>query len=135
MAVTPLIATGGIRALQRDFRAMIPDSAVEIREIIKGAIGPMLQVAKDNAPGSGHTIGSPWRATVRGSVGTLTNPHPGAAPWEFGGTIAPRGTPITLTPPAHMIYGGGGAIEKAKGDVEKELIIGFERLARRHGFV
>lgn len=136
MAVTPIIATGGLRKLQRDLRAMIPDAAVEARQVIKAALGPMLRVAQDQGLARAQTgeLGDSWRATVRGTVGKLSNPLPQANPLEFGGTIAPKGTPISLAPATHMIYGPGGAIEQGKDETERELLVGFERLAHRHGF-
>lgn len=135
MAVTPIIGTAGIRQLQRDLAAMAPDSLVEMREVIKGAMGPMLGAAKAKAYSHRQTgeLGDRWSSSVRGTVGRLKNTLPQARPLEFGGTIAPKGGPIKL-PTVGMVYGPGGAIDKGKSSTERNLLAGFERLARRHGF-
>lgn len=114
---------------------MAPDAAVEMRAVIRDAIRPMLGAAKAKAYAHRITgeLGDNWHAAVRGTVGRLTNTLPQVRPLEFGGTIAPKGTPFTL-PRLSMIYGPGGAIEKGKDDAERLLLVGFERLARRHGF-
>ena len=136
MPVTPIIATGGLRKLQRDLRAMIPDAARETRETVKEALQPMVAVARSRGHSRRQTgeLGDSWKATMRGAQGALTNPLPQAKPLEFGGTIAPRGTPISLAPATNMVYGPGGAIEKGKAETERRLLTGFASLARRHGF-
>lgn len=136
MAVTPIIATGGIRKLQRDLKAMVPGAVVEMRQTIKGALAPMLRVAKEQAYKRRQTgeLGDAWIASVRGTSGALRNRLPQARPLEFGGTIAPKGTPISLAPATNMVYGPGGAIEEGKHETERGLLLGFERLSRRNGF-
>jgi len=117
----------------RDFRAMAAGAGIEVRRVVKDSLDPMVAAAKRQAPGTGVTIGGPWRSQMSGDSGKIENTHPGAGPHEFGGTIAPRGVPITFEK-AHMVYGPGGALEATKGDMIGGLIAGFERLARRHGW-
>lgn len=136
MAVTPIIATGGLRRLQAQFRAMVPDAAREVREVVKDALQPMVAVARTQGHARRRTgeLGDAWKATMRGASGAITNRLPQARPLEFGGTIAPKGTPISLAPATHMVYGPGGAIERGKGITEVALRVGFAKLAGRHGF-
>lgn len=111
---------------------MQPGAAKTTRLVVKSALEPMRKTAIARSPGTHTTIGQ-WRVSVRGATGALTNRHPGAPPWEFGGTIYPRGAPITFER-AHMIYGEGGALETGKHKAERGLISGFERLARESGW-
>lgn len=133
MAGSPAIVTLGLRELQRDLKVMMPGTALELRLVVKSALEPMRRVAVSQSPGSHRTIGSRWRASMRGANGALTNTHPGVRPHEFGGIIRPRGAPITIEA-THMIYGPGGAMEEGKDETEKGLLAGFERLARSNGW-
>lgn len=133
MAVTPQIVMLGLRPFLRDLKGISAQAPREVRTVVKEQLQPMLAVAKANAPGTGVTIGGRWRVSVRGAQGSLINDHPGVRPWEFGGTIAPRGVPITFEA-AHMIYGPGGAIDATKDRVERGLLAAFERMARAHGW-
>lgn len=133
MAASPIIVTAGVRRFQRVLKTTAVGSPAVVRAVIKDALQPMVQTAIAQSPGTGKTIGSRWRATVRGATGALTNSHPGSRPWEFGGTIAPRGAPITFEA-AHMIFGEGGAIEENKDEVERNLHVGFEGLVHRSGW-
>lgn len=135
MPVTPVIAMGGLRKLQADLRKGIPEAAVEARLIVKQAMEPMLLVAHaqaDKHRQSGE-LGAAWSARVSGARGSLVNPLPQASPLEFGGTIAPRGTPISL-PKLGMVYGPEGALTQAKQAVERNLLRGFDVLSRRINF-
>lgn len=137
MPVTPQILTLGLRNLQRDLRAMVPGAEVETRLVVKSALRPMQRVAITQSPGTHRTIGGRWTISMRGSSGALTNRHPGARPWEFGGHITPNPErqPGGITfRAAHMVYGPGGAIEETRDDVERNLLMGFQRLAREHGW-
>lgn len=135
MVVAPVIATAGVRRLQADLRRGIPESAVLVRGIVKAALAPMLLVAHAQADKHRDTgeLGASWSSRVRGAQGRLDNPLPQAKPLEFGGTIAPKGTPIKL-PELNMIYGEGGAIREGKDETERLLRVGFEALARRINF-
>lgn len=136
MPVRPVILTAGLRELQRDFKAMIPEANVEIRQTIKGSLEPMVKIAQAQANKRRQTgeLADTWRAVARGASGALINRLPQAAPLEFGGTIAPKGTPISLAPKMNMVYGPGGAVQKGKAITEQLLETGFERIVHRHGF-
>lgn len=135
MAVTPIIVTSGIRKMQAQLRAMNPDMARETRVVVKEAVQPMVRTARDQGHKRRQTgeLGDRWHARMRGATATLSNTLPQVGPHEFGGTIAPRGVPITFEA-AHMVYGPGGAIAEGKKEAERRLLVGFGAFAGRHGF-
>lgn len=139
MAVTPQIIAAGIRALQRDLVAMVPDARMELTSVIAWAVEPIAARARARMPlGDGRASAGSGAAHIRdtikgsaaGTVGRVGSRHPGAKPHEFGLTIAPKGAPITM-PKREMIY---GAVRELRPVVIARMDRGITRLAHRHGF-
>lgn len=132
----PLIYAPGLRALQRDLKAIGAGGDVQVRNTIRKSMIPMLAVAKRQAMKRAQTgeLADNWRAVVRGASGALINRLPQSSPLEFGQTIAPKGTPISLAPRTDMVYGPDGAIQKGKPITERLLADNFDHLFRSNGF-
>ena len=101
----------GLRDLLRDLDAIDKDFGQTVRQAIVRAADPILAQAKRNAPydpthrGHRHHLGSAADpGHIRDSLfieeaprgANLRTTHPGAPVHHWGGTIAPRGTSITI---------------------------------------
>lgn len=135
----PVIITAGIARLRRDFEAMIPEARGEVRQVIRSAVQPVAAAARRRMPlgddrvsagASSAHIRDTIVGRVRGDRGVVMTRHPGARANEFGDTISPKGAPITL-PERSMLR---GALTQQAPVVIRAIEVGFERLARRHGF-
>ena len=130
MPARPVIATVGFRRLARDFKLMAPDAAVAMRGVIRDSLEPIAATARRRAPVRTGRLSNSIRARAAGTRGSIRSQLPYARVHEFGGTVAPRGTPITISA-SRMVY---GAIDEQKVATESRLICGMERMVRRHGF-
>lgn len=106
MASTLRVAVEGGAELARDLEAVSIGSSRELRQVIKAGAGLIVEGAepltpydvlhdesrKDELP---HIRDSLY-AIVLGSGAAVASRHPGAAVHEYGGTIAPNGTPFQI---------------------------------------
>jgi len=114
----------GLRDLQRDLKQLQPDARREVTkalkqgaEVVARAAGPLAAKGSTGKLAAGFRPGaSQMRAVVRNRV-------PYAAVHEFGGTIRPRGAPITIrsTPAAtRALQSNEERIVDAVGDAVME---------------
>lgn len=87
--------------------------------------GPGPQSARDSLPHVADTISG---AALPGGVAIVSS-HPAAPVLEYGGTIAPRGVPITIRQHA-MAHRGG---EQDLGRLESEVSRRVNALLTAHG--
>jgi len=87
----------GLRDLQRDLKQLQPDARREVTRslkegatIVARAAGPLA------ARGSTGTLAGGFRASASQMRASVRNRVPYAGVHEFGGTIKPRGAPITI---------------------------------------
>jgi phage gpG-like protein len=124
------IRTQGLGELRRDMRRLAPLAAEELAESIEEAAGKVATTAGALAPrDSGalaHSI-RPYVSGARASIGS-TLPYAGVVHW--GGTIRPRGVPITF-PATEFI---SRAVEDHAGELVEDIADGVDRAARRAGW-
>ena len=124
------VRTRGLAKLNRSFgkidREMRKDSVRELREIAKKVRG----TARGLAPVRTGKLAGSLRYSASNRGATIQSKLPQAAPLEYGGVIAPRGTPITL--PRHRFV--GRAIRQDARQIEEQLGDVFDRIARGEGF-
>jgi hypothetical protein len=118
--------TLALRAIEKDtekeLNKALRDLGNEVRDKIRGsAASPFLT----------GRLRKSIRTSVRGkSQVSLYSTLPQAPVWEYGGTIRPRGVPITI-PKTNFVTG----VVLAEGDDFDERIADkFDEIAHRHGF-
>lgn len=114
------------RSLGRIDKELRKGSLREIREIAKKVRG----TARGLTPvKTGKLQGSlRYSASNRGAAITSNLPYAGVA--EYGGTISPKGVPITIKK-SRMV---GRAIQKDARSIEEQIGDVFDRVARGNGF-
>ena len=124
------IGVDGLAQLRRDLRRLQPEALKEVRGALKDGAEV---VARASGPLAHHrtgTLAAGYRAGTGGNTAFVRNRVPYAAVHEFGGTIAPKGTPITIraNPAIHRAF-------DAKADRVIDIVgDGIEAVARRNGW-
>ncbi len=120
----------GLQEFRRDLKRYEPLVERELAGAIKEAAGKVAVTAGALAPrDSGELAQSirPYVSGVRASIGS-TLPYAGVQ--EFGGSISPRGAPITIRPGGFV----GRAIEDHADELVEDIGDAVERAARRAGW-
>lgn len=120
----------GLRELRRDLSAVDRDAGREVQGAIKGAVDRVAQEAASTAPRRTGALAASYRAFTRGNVAGVRSRLVYAPVLEYGGTIKPRGAPITF--PRRLIV--TKAAEREADRVAGEIANEFERIADRHGW-
>lgn len=126
------IDTSGIKALARDLgkidRKLRGALVAELRSIGNDARDA---VRRSHEPPfeTGRKRGS-VRTSVRGAAISLYSLQPDAAVWNWGGKIAPRGSPIQI-PRTEFV---SGEVAKRSEDTEERLEGILDATAARYGF-
>jgi hypothetical protein len=139
MATRPVIDTGGIADLLRDLRKI--DKALgaslfaelravgnEARDKIRNSTAPPYGPV-DSKGKIGRKRKSVKTGVKRGQISLYSN-EPDAAVWHWGGTIKPRGVPITI-PRTEFI--SAEVLRESEG-IEEKLAGVLEGTARRYQF-
>lgn len=131
------VHTADLRGLRQDLESVQLGLGRELTRILREEARLIAAGAIANTPiGPGPTPGNPEphmastiasRATATGAA--ITSTHPGAGVLEYGGTIAPRGTPITIAQNA-MAH---RAADDQRAAFERRVGQRIDALLRRHG--
>lgn len=125
--------------VRRDLDAIADGLSAALAEGIASDAQPLLRTTRDLTPyGRGPTsakddlphIRDAWGVSVQGGAIVLYSTHPGARVLEYGGTIAPRGVPITFKPEAMARRAAVTVLPAIEAAVETRL----DELAQRHNF-
>lgn len=114
----------GFREFSRDMRRLDPAFAREARREYQSLGQPVLESAQGLAPRQTGAFARTLKLSVTQRGIAIVSSHPGAGVLHWGGTIRPRGVPITFprtlfavrAAEAHMnrlVEGLGDAIERA----------------------
>lgn len=120
----------GLSELRRDTRRVQPAATREIRVVIKAAAELVASEARTLAPRRSGALAESITASTAGDRGLVRSRLPYANVQEYGGTIAPRGTPIRIR--AHEF--GLRALESKREAVIEALDQGLDAVARRNGW-
>ncbi len=120
----------GLAELRRDLRRMQPDARKEVtRALREGAV----VVAAASGPLAKRRTGrlaQSFRPGASGNSAFVRSRLPYAAVQEFGGTIAPRGTPITIRPQPAVTR----ALELTEERIVDKVGDAIDEVARRNGW-
>jgi phage gpG-like protein len=130
VADTVAVTTKGLGELRRDLRRLEPLVDRELRDALREAGEKVAITAGALAPrrsgALAHSI-RPFVSGARVSIGS-TLPYAGVVHW--GGTIRPRGVPITFKPTEFVTR----AAEDHADELVDDIGDGVERAARRAGW-
>lgn len=120
----------GLADLRRDFRRIDPEALKEVQKALKGAAGLAAAEAAELAPRKTGALGRSYKPFTRGNVAGVRSNLPYAGVIEYGGTISPKGTPISIraNEPIHR------AIERQRNAIVEHLGDGIEAAARHTGW-
>lgn len=128
------VVTRGFSDLRRAFRKIDRDLRLALDRELRAAANPIRdrsrQLLRERSRNPRGQIERTIRVSVtQGGVSVYTN-HPGAPVNHWGGTIRPRGAPITFER-KHFI---GDAAEEAHDDVVERMDELLDGIANRAGF-
>jgi phage gpG-like protein len=124
------VVVGGIGDLRRSLRATDRDGLKAVQAVTKAAAQLVATDARQRAPRRTGALADSIRATTSGNSGIVRSPLPYAKVHEYGGTIRPRGVPITIKRSAFV----ASALDDKAEEVGKALAAGFDALAVRRGW-
>jgi hypothetical protein len=125
------VRTEGLAELRRDFKRLDPLIDKELADAIKEGAGKVATTAGALAPrGETGDLAHGFRAYVSGARASIGSTVPYAGVHEYGGTIAPRGVPITIRA-SHAV---GRAIEDHAEEIVEDIAEGIDRAAYRAGW-
>lgn len=129
--MTRRVEVQGLKALRASLRAVDRGALREVQKVTKAAAQIVAAEAGRNAPrGRTGNLAASLRGTTQGTAGIVRSPLPYAKVHEWGGTIRPRGVPITIKRSAYV----SRALDSKAEQVGKALADGFDRLARTNGW-
>jgi phage gpG-like protein len=120
----------GLAELRRDLRQSSPEVRRDVTRALKeGAKVVAVTAAPLTARQSGKLAGG-WRPGAAGNSAFVRNRVPYAGVLEFGGRIAPKGTPFTIR--AHPA--GTRALQLRENQIVEAVGDAVEGAFARHGF-
>jgi hypothetical protein len=128
--IEPQIDVQGIREFRRDLKRLQPDIDRELRGEIREAGGVILVRARTLAPRLTGELARSLRLSVTQRGVSIYSPLPQAPVLHWGGTIEPRGAPITF-PRTEFI---SQAVEDRADELLDDISDGVERAALKAGW-
>lgn len=120
----------GLAQLRRDLRAMPADQRREVTKALKRGAEEVAETARPLAAFRTGRLAGSYRASAAGNTAVVRSRLPYAAVQEFGGTIKPRGTPITIQPRAAVTT----ALERNEDKVVDLIAAALDAVATRFGW-
>jgi hypothetical protein len=90
------VNTEGLREFRRDLKRLDPELDRQLRGELRDAVAKVAAQAALLAPRRTGTLAKSYRPFVTQRTAGIRSSLPYAPVIEFGGTISPRGTPITF---------------------------------------
>lgn len=124
------VKTEGLAELRRDLKRLDPLIDRELRDAIKEAADKVAVTAGALAPRDSGALAHSIRPFVSGARASVGSTLPYAGWIEHGGSISPRGVPISIRG-AHMVE---KAVDDHADQIVEDIGDGVERAARRAGW-
>jgi phage gpG-like protein len=124
------VTVDGLAQLRRDLRHIEPGAVREIRDVLKSSAELVAHAARADAPRKTGNLADSIRATTSGARGVVRSALPYANVQHWGGTIAPKGTPIKIKGTLFV----SRHVERLTDRIVDELGDGIERVAARNGW-
>lgn len=120
----------GLADLRRDLRKMQPEARKEVTRALRAGAVVVAAAARPLAARRTGRLASGFRPGASGNTAFVRNPVPYAAVHEFGGTISPRGAPITIRPQPAVTR----ALDLSADAVVEKVGDGLDSVVSRHGW-
>lgn len=120
----------GLANLRKTLRNTDKDALKMVQGVVAGAAQIVASEARTLAPRRSGRLAESIRGTTSGNKGIVRSRLPYAKVHEYGGTISPRGVPITIAPSKFV----SRAINRKETAVTRALEVGFDQVARRNGW-
>lgn len=124
------VRTEGLAEFRRDLKRLDPLIDRELRDAIKDAADKVAVTAGALAPRRSGDLAHSIRPYVSGTKASIGSTLPYAGVVNWGGTIAPRGTPITFKRTEFTTR----AIEDHEDEIVEDIADGIDRAAYRAGW-
>ena len=124
------VAVEGLAQLRTSLRAIDRDALKEVQSVTKRAAEIVAVQSRTNAPHKTGKLSASIKARTSGNKGIVGSKLPYAKVHEFGGTIAPKGAPITIKASRYI----DRALESKSDEVARELETGLDQVLTRHGW-
>ena len=124
------VQTQGLAELRRDLKKLDPLIDRELRDAIREAADKVAVTAGALAPRDSGALAHSIRPYVAGAKASVGSTLPYAGWIEFGGTIRPRGVPITREGTGMV----GRAVEDHADQIVEDIGDGIDQAARRAGW-
>lgn len=124
------VHTQGLRELRRDLKRLDPLIDRELRDAIRDAADKVAVTAGALAPRDSGALAHSIRPFVSGPKASIGSALPYAGVVHWGGTISPRGVPITF-PRTEFI---SRAVDDHTDALVEEVADGIDRAARKAGW-
>lgn len=124
------IQVDGLNEFRRRLRATDQDAVKELRTVVKRAAEIVAVDARLHVPRRTGKLAASIRAGTSGSTGLVRSRLPYARVHEWGGTIRPRGVPITIQRSEYIAR----ALDRKRDEVYRDLEDGIADIARRNGW-
>lgn len=120
----------GLRALRRDLKRLDKELPKALNKEIKEAVGKVAIEAAATAPRKSGALARSYRPFTRGNIAGVRSPLPYAGVIEYGGTISPKGTPITIRKYEPVTR----AVERRRDEIVEDVGDAIEHASRRAGW-
>jgi hypothetical protein len=124
------VRVDGLRDFRRDLKRLDKDLPKELNKEIKEVVGKVAVDAALSAPRDSGALARSYRPFTRGNIAGVRSPLPYAGVIEYGGTISPKGTPITIRKYEPVTR----AVERQRDHLVEEIGDAIERASHRAGW-
>lgn len=124
------VSVPGLAAFRRDLRKLDAEADKELRTGLKDGGGKVLAEARAAAPRRSGALAKSLKLSVTARRVSIYSNLPYAPVVHWGGTIKPRGVPITFARTEFI----SGAAERGADQLVADIAAGVERAAIRSGW-
>jgi hypothetical protein len=125
------IGIQGLKDVRRTMRATTPMANRVINQELRKAVVPIAAEARVLAPKRSGKMAASTRPYATGSKVGVRSFHPGAGVVHWGGTISPRGFPITFSRTEFITR----AVRGREAAIAKDISDSLQAAARRVGWI
>jgi phage gpG-like protein len=126
----PAVRIDGLKELRQGFRVLEPEIGKELQGELKAAVALAAVRAASLAPRRSGALAASYRPFAAGNRAGVRSRLPYAGVQEFGGTIRPKGTAITIRPHRVVL----GAIDDQAERILDHVSDAIDRACLRAGW-
>jgi phage gpG-like protein len=124
------VRVDGLAKFRRDLKELDKELPKALQKELKEAVAKVSLEAAATAPRKSGDLARSYRPFTRGNVAGVRSKLPYAGVIEYGGTISPKGTPITIRKYEPITR----AVERRKDELVEDIGDAIESAAKRAGW-